>query len=42
MNVQNEVLAAALVVAGYELKQIDLVRIKRGKKPLFNFIDVVK
>ena len=42
MNVQSEVVAAALIVAGYVLKQIDLVRIKRGKKPLFSFIDVVK
>lgn len=42
MNNTNEVIAAVLVIAGYVIKQIDLTRIKRGKKPLFSFLDVVK
>jgi len=42
MNNTNEVIAAILVLAGYVIKQIDLTRIKRGKKPLFAFLDVVK
>lgn len=29
-------------VAVYVLRQIDLKRIKSGKKPLFNFLDLIK
>lgn len=41
-NNSNEVIAAVLLLAGYVIKQIDLTRIRRGKKPLFSFLDIVK
>ena len=42
MTNSNEVIAAVLLLAGYVIKQIDLTRMRRGKKPLFSFLDVVK
>lgn len=41
-NYDNELTGAALLLVGYILRQIDLKRIKRGKKPFFEWFDVIK
>lgn len=41
-NNSHELIGCASALIGYILRQIDLKRIKQGKKPLFNFFDVIK
>ena len=38
----TEVTGCVIAVVGYVLRQIDLKRIKLGKKPLFAWFDVIK
>ena len=37
----EQIVFTATLVTGYILKQIDLLRIKRGKKPLFSKFDII-
>jgi hypothetical protein len=38
----DDLMIYGFTIGAYVLKQIDLNRIRKGKRPLFNFIDLIK
>ena len=43
LNEHNaELTGCAVALVSYVLRQIDLKRIKNGKKPLFGWLDIIK